>query len=41
MKRIARLGLVALLVSGCTVTDRKNKLAVAAVTGGTAGAYIG
>lgn len=41
MKRIACLGLVALLVSGCTVTDRKNKSAVAAVTGGAAGAYIG
>ena len=41
MKRVVYFALVALLVSGCTVTDRKNKLAVAAVTGGAAGAYIG
>lgn len=36
MNRIARLGLVALLVAGCAVIERKNKLAVAAVTGGGA-----
>jgi surface antigen len=41
MKKILCLALIALFVSGCMVTDRKNKLAVAAVTGGAAGAYIG
>jgi surface antigen len=41
MKKILCLAMIAYLVSGCALTDRKNKLAVAAVTGGLAGAMIG
>lgn len=41
MKRILCVASIALLVSACAVTDRKNKLAVAAVTGGLAGAFVG
>ena len=41
MKRLLCLAVIALIISACTVTDRKNKLAVAAITGGLAGAFVG
>ena len=41
MKKILCVVLIALVLSGCALTDRKNKLAVAAVAGGLAGAMIG
>jgi surface antigen len=41
MKKILCVALIAYLLSGCALTDRKNKLAVAAVAGGLAGAMIG
>jgi len=41
MKKILCLAMIAYLVSGCALTDRKNKLAVATVVGGLAGAMIG
>jgi surface antigen len=41
MKKVLCLAMIAYLVSGCALTDRKNKLAVAAVTGGLAGAFVG
>ncbi|MPY73677.1 MAG: hypothetical protein GEU87_05405 [Alphaproteobacteria bacterium] len=41
MKKILCLAIIAYLVSGCALTDRKNKLAVATVAGGLAGAMIG
>jgi len=41
MKKVLCLAMIAYLLSGCALTDRKNKLAVAAVTGGLAGAFVG
>lgn len=41
MKRILCVASIALLLSACTATDRKNKLAVAAVAGGLAGVFVG
>jgi surface antigen len=41
MKKVLCLAMIAYLLAGCALTDRKNKLAVAAVTGGLAGAYVG
>ena len=41
MKRLLCLAVIALILSSCAVTDRRNKLAVAAVTGGLAGAFVG
>lgn len=41
MKRVLCVASIALLVSACAVTDRKNKLAVATVTGALSGAYVG
>ena len=41
MKKVLCLATLALVISSCAVTDRKNKLAVATVTGGVAGAFVG
>jgi surface antigen len=41
MKKILCVALIAYVLSGCALTDRKNKLAVATVAGGLAGAMIG
>ncbi len=41
MKRVLCLFALALVISSCAVTDRRNKLAVATVTGGVAGAFVG
>jgi len=41
MKKILCLAIIACLISGCALTDKKNKLAVAAVVGGVAGGFLG
>jgi surface antigen len=41
MKKILCLTVIALFLSGCAITDKKNKLAMAAVVGGVAGGFVG
>jgi surface antigen len=41
MKKILCLAIIASLISGCAITDKKNKLAMAAVLGGLAGGFVG
>jgi len=41
MKKVLCLAIIASLLSGCAITDKKNKLAMAAVLGGLAGGYVG
>lgn len=41
MKKILCLAVIASLLSGCALHDKKNKLAVAAVAGGVAGGFLG
>ena len=41
MKKILCLTVIVLLLSGCAITDKKNKLAMAAVVGGVAGGFVG
>ena len=41
MKRIICVVALAVLLSSCAVTDRRNKLAVAALTGLIAGGFVG
>ena len=41
MKKILCCAALALFLSSCAVSERRNQLAVAAVTGGLAGAFVG
>jgi surface antigen len=40
MKKILCLAIIAFMLSGCAISDKKNKLAVAAVAGGVAGGFL-
>ena len=41
MKKILCCAAIAFFLSSCAVSERRNQLAVAAVTGGLAGAFVG
>lgn len=41
MKKVLCLAVIAALLSGCAITDKKNKLALATVVGGLAGGFVG
>jgi surface antigen len=41
MKKILCLAVIVSLLTGCAITDKKNKLAMAAVVGGVAGGFVG
>lgn len=41
MRKILCLAVIVSLLTGCAITDKKNKLAMAAVVGGVAGGFVG
>jgi len=41
MKKVMCLVVIVSLLTGCAITDKKNKLAMAAVVGGVAGGFVG